>query len=42
MKTFIAAALAVLSLSAVVSTAHADTITVHGVWDKIWAEKNGK
>ena len=42
MKTIIAAALAALSLSAVVSTAHADTFTVHGVWDQISAEKMGK
>jgi uncharacterized membrane protein len=42
MKSIIVALAAALSLSAAASTASADTITVHGVWDKIWAEKHGK
>ncbi len=42
MKSLIAATVAALTMSAALSTAQADTITVHGVWDKIWAEKSGK
>jgi hypothetical protein len=42
MKSLIVALAAALSLSALTATAHADDITIHGVWDKIWAEKKGK
>lgn len=42
MKSIIVALAAALTMSAAASTAHADTFTVHGVWDKIWAEKHGK
>ncbi len=42
MKSLIVALAAALSLSALTATAHADDITIHGVWDKIWSEKKGK
>lgn len=42
MKSLIVALAAALSLSAAAATANADTITIHGVWDQIWAEKQGK
>ncbi len=42
MKSIIVALAAALSLSAVTATAHADTITVNGMWDQIWADKKGK
>ena len=42
MKTLVLAAAAALSLTALTATANADTFTVHGIWDKIWADKNGK
>lgn len=42
MKLIIAATVAALTMSAALATAKADPITVHGVWDKIWAEKGRK
>lgn len=42
MKTFVIAAAAVLSLTALTATANADTFTVHGIWDQYWADKSGK
>ncbi|MGD9784826.1 MAG: hypothetical protein AB7E80_11115 [Hyphomicrobiaceae bacterium] len=42
MKTIIVALVTALTLSAAASTAQADTFTIHGMWDKVWADKKGK
>lgn len=39
MKSIATALAAFVALTAVATAANADTITLHGVWDKIWAEK---